>query len=184
MKSFLGASPVTKKELLTLGGWKRLSCMELLELGATKKGSVSLSSPTHLRVNHPWLVLQHKHGRGVWTGLLPPGSQQAGDQEWCDPTTTYPRKPTLQLFTVPFLLVLCRPWTGKGISSLRNIIDRRLFTPLWFWHSFIDLLHAALFASRPPTLEIFPSWPMRFQQIPKVWSYLLTPRNWLLHFLL
>ncbi|CAD5193329.1 unnamed protein product [Musa acuminata subsp. malaccensis] len=25
----------------------------------------------------------------------------------------------------------------------------------------------ALFASRPPTLEIFPSWPMRFQQIPK-----------------
>ncbi|URD86236.1 hypothetical protein MUK42_27304 [Musa troglodytarum] len=35
---------------------------------------------------------------------------------------------------------------------------------------FIDLLHAslaALFASRPPTLEIFPSWPMRFRQIPK-----------------
>ncbi|CAL9201045.1 unnamed protein product [Musa hybrid cultivar] len=25
----------------------------------------------------------------------------------------------------------------------------------------------SLFASRPPTLEIFPSWPMRFQQIPK-----------------
>ncbi|CAL9079426.1 unnamed protein product [Musa textilis] len=25
----------------------------------------------------------------------------------------------------------------------------------------------SLFASRPPTLEIFPSWPMRFRQIPK-----------------
>lgn len=27
---------------------------------------------------------------------------------------------------------------------------------------------AAFVTNRPPTLEIFPSWPMRFQQIPRV----------------
>lgn len=33
----------------------------------------------------------------------------------------------------------------------------------------LDVLFVAQFPNRPPTLEIFPSWPMRYQQItPKV----------------